>query len=239
MPVKKNIPGGGGGSRHDSFRYENTPPDEPWNGWLAGEPVWIKGHVGKTPTKICVRWATDGKIPCARCGPRSHVEDVGYVPVYRDPTGAPILVMVYDTSYDFLQRCKPLDYVRVVREGAHTERVVVQKALKQVKYVTTLKRRQSGVDISEQLVRLWGINEYTEWYSCQPGNKPVVAGPTIVPVTTAPVTEIVEEIGVPIDATESEVLAAQRDRLRRLGEAYDKGTAEQRRLSNGKHPPKQ
>jgi hypothetical protein len=175
MPIKRRTPGGGGPSRTDSFSYDRTLTDKPWWGWLAGEPVWIVGHLENRPTKICVDWATDGKVPCWRCGPRAILEDIAYVPIYRESDGAPILVIVYDNSYDFLVKCKHLDYVRVVREGADTERVTVQKNLHQKKYVTSLKRRQTPVDLSEDLVRMWDLNEYTEWYNCQPGNKPVPA----------------------------------------------------------------
>jgi hypothetical protein len=238
MPVKQATPGGGGGSRTDSFSYERTPPDQPWFGWLAGPPSWIKGHLSRDgPTKICVRWATDGAIHCQRCTPKSKIDDVGYVPVYRESDGASILVIVYDTSYDFLAHVKPLDYVRVVREGAETERVTVQRALTKKPYKTSLKRRQVAVDISDQLVRLWGISEYTEWYSVQPGNTAVPLQPVRAPA--APVAaDLAAGIGVPIDATETDVLAAERDRLARLQRNYERGKDEQKRISNGKHNPK-
>lgn len=238
MPIRKNTPGGGGGSRTDSFSYVHTGVDQPWFGWLAGEVVWVKAHLSKGPTKICVRWATDGAVPCQRCGPKSTVEDIGYVPIYRESDGAPVLVICYDTAYDFLSLVKPHQYVRVSREGASTERVTVQAALSKKPYKTSLKRRQVAVDISDLLVRLWNVTEYTQWYAVQPGNSPSVVGPVARVPAAPPVADLTAGIGVPIDATETDVLAAERERLARLARAYERGTEEQKRISNGKHNPK-
>jgi hypothetical protein len=187
MPVKDATPGRGKGPSSDHFSYWEVPPEKIWTGWLAGPVKWIEAHTGNHPTKICVAWATDDEVPCVRCSPKKPTETVGYVPLYREIDGAPKFVIVYDDCYDFLKDLRHPNYIRIVREGGEKERVTVQKVPSQKRYETSLKRRLEPVDISEMLVKLWSVAEYTTWYECKNPHADVRKSTKNPPAAPAPV----------------------------------------------------
>ena len=172
-----------------------------------------------------------------RCGGKRAAELVGYVPIYAEADGAPRLVIVYDTSYDFLKDVPALAYVRVVREGSEKERTIVQKAPSQKKYVTTLKRRHHPVDISDQLIRMWGINELTEWYYAQnsptkPAEKPKVDAASVPTESTGSVPLIRENL--------ANAFASQAERADKTAENARRNEAFVRNYTpskNGTHKP--
>lgn len=185
MGLRQANPGGGGRSRSDHFSYLSTDPKAPWTGWLAGPIQWLEAHPSEYGTKPCLKWITTGALPCPRCKPFFLPVTVGYVPVYREVDGAAKLVIVYDTVYDAVCRLEHLTYVLVSRAGSKKEGVAVNAVEKQKRYETTLERRKVPVDITQDLLMIWKLNELTEWYQANnSGVTPVT--PTKVAMPEAP-----------------------------------------------------
>lgn len=171
--LKKASPGEGE-RREAHFRYVSTDAGKSWHGYLAGPPCWYLCHThGKS--KPCLKWLTDGRVPCARCASVKPPETIGYVPIYRESDGAPVMVIVYERSADVLAGLMHLTRVTVMREGEKGDTVVVVKALQQKPYSSMLKERAIPVDLEPCLVRMWNLAELSDWYKAVGGSAPPVA----------------------------------------------------------------
>ena len=192
--LKKGTPGGEE-RRHVHFRYVSTEAGKSWHAYLAGPPLWYLCHThGKS--KPCLKWLTDNRVPCARCASLKPPELIGYVPLYRESDGAPVMVIVYERSADVLAGLMHLSRVTVMREGEKGDTVVVVKALTQKAYSSMLKERSVPVDLEPCLVRMWNVAELTDWYKLVGGAIPQSHASVKVNALSVP-TEPSE--GVPLD----------------------------------------
>jgi hypothetical protein len=183
MGLRQGTPGEGGRGAAVHFRYTPTKPGESWHGWIAGPPRWVLCHTASAGTKPCLSWITSGALPCVRCGTIVPPVMIAYVPLYRERDGAPCCVIVHESAADQLAPLKYPMYATVLREGGAADSVCVCAALSKKTYRTTLRSRQSEVDIEPTLLRMWKLNELTEWVRCQ---APAGASATVTPPAPAP-----------------------------------------------------
>lgn len=186
MGLRKATPGEGAGSGHVHFRYVGTDPGDRWFAWVAGPAYWLLGHPSSR-SKPCLDWLTEKALPCAICSPLKPPVMMGYLPLYRQIDGAPVMVVVYETVREKVDALKLHKRVQVGRELGEADSVWVSLALEQnPRFQTTLKQREQPADVTETLLRMWKMPELVNWYRCQtPQSDNPVSLPEGVAVTSA------------------------------------------------------
>lgn len=167
VSLPKAPPGNGGRRSYTHFHYCATEPGQQWTAWIAGPCEWYECHPSKR-TKPCVHVMTDGKVPCKWCGLAAPIETCGYQALYREVDARPVFVVLHNYTRERVDALKLHERVVIGREGNQSDGVWVAKALKpQPFFTSTLKERMVASDLTETLLRVWGINELTEWYRKQ------------------------------------------------------------------------
>jgi hypothetical protein len=147
---------------------------------------------------------------------------IGYVPVYRESDGAPCCVIVHDSAADLLTGLSYPDYVLVSRDHGEADSVCVQRALTRKPFRSALPARQHAADVTDTLLRMWRINELTEWYrarnpSCSaPVPTPAAPAPTEAPAALPPLLDVNRIAGI-LDAR-AEKSAERSERERKTAE---------------------
>lgn len=167
MNLKKGTPGQGGGVRAESFSYTPVASGlrSAFNAWMAGEAYWCQAHehTEATPgTKPCLDWLTDGALRCPRCRPQVLATWVGYVPLWREADGKPIIVIVHEAAMDLLKGLSYCVPVIVGRVDA-TSSVFVRKSDNGVSMRTDNEQRRRPVNITRDLLSMWKIPTLEAW----------------------------------------------------------------------------
>lgn len=162
MGFRQASPGEGEGARRVHFRYVGCARGTEWFGYIAGEPVSLLCHCSQR-TKPCLHWLTHGALPCPRCTGKDKPAFLAHVPIYRESDGAPVFTMVHEQCADLLTGLVHPMRVRVSREETRGDSVCVAKALTQKPYHSTLPARRSPADLTPTLLKVWALNELTEW----------------------------------------------------------------------------
>lgn len=241
MALRTKTPGEGGGKRRTHFIHVKTAHGENWHAHVAGPCHWFECHT-KGRTKPCLHWLTRGELKCERCDPLKPAEDIGYVPLFRELDGRPCFVVVHDYVRDTVDALRHHQRVVVGRAGEQSDGVYVVPALNpRPLYQTTRPEFRREVDLTQSLLRVWGIPELVEWY-----NRTQAARGEEVPL---PEPEPVKSDGQPFDPMH--VAAARRfapavtpevstgdDAVRESLKRIQEGSAKPN--GNGKHkaPPK-
>lgn len=236
MGLKKGTPGKGGQGKVDSFSYTPVPFGfKNWfTGWLAGDPYWGLAHEhtdAEPGTKPCLLWLTDNALRCPRCRPQKPATWIGWVPIYREADGQPIMVVVHESASDLLTGLKYPDYVTCGRVGEKSS-VFVKKSDKRLSFLTSNEQRKRSRDITGDLLNMWKYPQLEQWLLDQRRGEP-----------TVPLKSDGERFG-PMTAAAAEKYGGSNDRAKTAEAEYD---AIQNRVKehmqnveaqkNGKHKP--
>lgn len=186
MALPQVPPGGGGRKSHVHFGYVNTGFGKNWHAYMAGPVHWFACHA-KGKTKACVSVMTGGELHCERCAAGQPTEETGYVPLYRELDSKPTMVIVHEYTREATDALKLHQRVIVGRGEDVADGVYVVPALKpEPRFQTTLKERMVAADLTETLLRVWGIPELVEWYRQTHGHQVAPAAPPAKPPAPPP-----------------------------------------------------
>lgn len=154
------------------FCYTPTEANKQWTAFVAGPTMWFECHcVGKT--KPCLEFVTDGELECPMCQTLKPCEQIGYMPLYRELDGKPVMVLVHESVREVVDSHRFLARVLIGRGKDSTDGVYVQRPMsKGTPFSSTLPDRQKPADIWPTLVRMWKIPALIEWDARQSGQKP-------------------------------------------------------------------
>lgn len=235
---RKGTPGQGGEVRADSFSY--TPVRDAlknsFSAYLAGEPYWCKAHEHKPPhqpgTKPCLTHLTDGQVKCSRCRPHVLPTWIGWVPLYREEDGWPIIVIVHESAMDMLREVR---YPMRVLVGRCTETsgAFVKRTENHPAFRTDNEQRKCARDITADLLSMWGLPELEEWLMSQ-GREPRAPVLKDDGKPFSPMMQAAAQKYIPPDppVTESDEL------FRATGERIIARMKGDEKATNGKHKPK-
>jgi len=164
MALKTKTPGGGGEKRRVHFVHLPTRNNQTWHAHVAGPCHWYTCHT-KGRTKPCLHWLTDGELVCERCASTTPPEDIGYQPLFREVDGRPCFVVVHDYSREKIDQLRFHSRVIVGRGAEQSDGVYVIPALNaRPLYETSREEFRREADLTETLLRVWGLPELIEWY---------------------------------------------------------------------------
>lgn len=156
--------------RPEQFRYVKTPGGaKAWAGWVAAKPYWCKAHTSDKGSKPCLKWITNGALPCPRCSPTNKPTRIAYVAIYRESDLHPGLVVCHESTEDLLVELHYGLYVMVQRELGDTSSVAVRRAMAQKPFSSRKSSRQREADLTLSLLTMWKITELTSWYESKFG----------------------------------------------------------------------
>lgn len=183
MRLKKDTPGGGGGSRAESFSNVKVPPSlKTWTAYCAGEPYWCRAHehTDKAPgTKVCLHWVTDGALHCPRCKPYFKLSRIAYVPLYREMDNKAVFVICHETVEDMLNELSFGVEVMVGRVEACAS-IFVKRSAGNSRYKSTMPTRQEECDLTKSLLSVWKYPQLDEWFLAQERAAPKLQAGTAV-----------------------------------------------------------
>lgn len=146
------------------FRYVSTANGAQWHAYTAGSPSWFDCHT-KGRTKPCLHVMTAGELPCERCAESKPIEVIGYLPLYREIDARPVMVILHEEQRERADVLRLHSRVLVGREIDKADGVWVAPALKPTPaFHSTLQERNRPADLTETLLRLWGIPALVDWY---------------------------------------------------------------------------
>lgn len=175
MALPQTPPGGGDRRRALHFGYVKTFHGTNWHAWLAGPAHWFSCHT-KGKTKPCLNEMTGGELTCERCALAHAVEVVGYVPLWRETDSKPVMVIVHEYTREVVDALKVHQRVTIGRGDEKSDGVYVVPALKpEPRFHTTLPEKMRPADLTETLLKVWGIPELATWYRQTEGQAPAPA----------------------------------------------------------------
>jgi len=159
------LPSGNGGKRaYTHWCYVTTQPNTNWHAWIAGPCHWFLAHV-KGRTKPCLHEMSQGELKCPQCDAGMMCEPIGYQPLYREVDARPCMVILHDYTREAVDRLHLHARMTVGRGGESSDGVYVVPALKREPvYRSSLVERMKPADLTETLLKLWGIPDLTQWY---------------------------------------------------------------------------
>lgn len=163
MPIQQSTPGERGGVSHVHFSYQGTDAKRPWHGYVAGPCMWFDCH---TPSKSqpCLLRATNGELDCPRCHEIKPWEPIGYLPVYRQSDGKPLVVIVHEYTREIVDKLEFHRRVLVKREDGVGDGVCVTHALDRMpKYHSTLADRNRPAQPMLSLLKMWRYPQLVQW----------------------------------------------------------------------------
>jgi hypothetical protein len=183
-----------------------------FNAWMAGEPYWAEEaheHTDADPgTKPCLNWLTDGAVKCVRCRRGRPVTCIGWVPLYRELDGKPIIVIVHEHVADLLKGIVHPQYVLVGRVDNKSS-VFIKKSESNLVMRTDKDSRKRRIDVVPDLLTMWGLPELNEWLrGQQPGQVQEEEPPPVLR----------QRLSVPPPTTKIEALAI--DAEKKIGSSY-------------------
>jgi len=149
------------------FQYVNTERGQPWEAFIAGPTWWGYLHMTK-PSKPCVYEITNRALECRFCASGKARVPVakGWVPLYRLVDGEPVMVPVDEAQRDKIDNWRVFTKVTVGRARGKNSGVFIQMCTSQEpKWGSTLPERTVEADVTESLLRVWGVAEVTSFFS--------------------------------------------------------------------------
>lgn len=197
MPLPQTPPGGGGRRPHLHWVYIPTPRGKKWQAWIAGPCHWFLCHT-KGRSKPCLHAMTGGELTCDVCSPFNVPECIGYQPLYRESDGRPCQVVVHEYTREQIDALKLHQAVWVSRGEGATDAVSIGPMLSGgTRYTSRLPERLRPADLTETLLRMWGIPDLVEWYRHTHGASDtpmsLTPAPPVAPAVTPP--PVVERLG--------------------------------------------
>lgn len=164
MILPQAAPGEGGKKDHEHFSHWSIGGGERHHAYVAGKTQWFVAHPSDRGTKPCLHWMTKGELPCRFCALHKMPAEIGYVPVWRQVDWRPLVVIVYETEREWIDKLQLHDRVLIGRETELGARLWVRRTLDQEpRFSTTLPRRMVAQDITRSLIVLWKLPELTAW----------------------------------------------------------------------------
>ena len=169
MGLRQTPPGGGGRRSHVHFAYVTTPRGAKWYAHMAGPIHWFTCHEMKR-TKPCLHVISDGELTCQWCGAEVATRVMGYVPLYRELDGKPVMVLVYEDAREELDRRRLHERVLVGRGPDCNDTVYILRSTSQEpSYQSRLPERLRPADLTRTLLVIWRLPELSQWYRVTEG----------------------------------------------------------------------
>lgn len=211
MSLPTQPPTGGGERAYVHFHYCNTEPGAKWHAYIAGACMWFWCHPSRR-TKPCLHIITEGKLECPKCGSAVAPQLIGYQPLYREIDSRPVFIVLHEYTRETVDKLALHTRVIVGREASQSDGVWLMKALSpNPVFSSTLRERQRGADLSETLLRVWGIPALTTWYRGWNDTARTISAPE--ELSMAPTNEGRWRLSVPPPTTSAEALAIDAHRV--------------------------
>lgn len=157
-------PRGRAEKRRTHFSYVGTNPGQRWTGYLAGQSQWFECHP-KRPCVPCLSAITDDAVRCPICNGTRTGEVVGYVPIYRESDGRPVMVLCYEEVRDKVEKIEFHRRLLVGREPGRGNRIWILAAPDPLPlYTSTLAERMVPADLTDTLLAVWRCPALIDWY---------------------------------------------------------------------------
>lgn len=196
------------------FHYLSVKPGECVLAYLAAKPLWLYTHTVKRRTKLCVRRASGGTVPCILCEQFIPTNVKGWVCCYRASDGRPVAVWVSEESRAVCDKLALHERIVLTRERNPGSPVAVARQLcGLVPYQTTLAERQTWADPEPSLLRIVQQPELSQWVTgnhAPPIQPPKLPETEQTPLPAPPKPVVAEED----EKTDAHALAEVLDKLR-------------------------
>lgn len=177
MSLPQHTPGEGGRRPRTHFTYVGPHKGKAFSAWMAGPAHWFLCHT-KSKTQPCLHEMTGGELTCERCEQGHGIEEIGYVPLWREIDGKPVMVIVHDYVRETVDCLRLHQRVLVGRGEDDSDGVYVIPALKpDPKFQTTLADKMKPADLTQTLLRVWRLPDLVTWYEQTHGAQPVKPQP--------------------------------------------------------------
>lgn len=164
MSLPQTPPGGGARRPHVHFTYVKTPTNAKWFAHLAGPAHWYTVHP-KGKTKPCLHVMTGGELACERCEQGYDSEVCAYVPLWRESDGRPVMVIVHEYTREVVDQLRVHARVLIGRNEEKSDGVYIIHAPNPLPvFHTTLQEKMRPADLTETLLRVWGVADLVTWY---------------------------------------------------------------------------
>lgn len=182
MILPQAAPGEGAKRDREHFSHWSIGGGEKHTAYVAGKAQWFCAHPSDRGTKPCLHWMTQGELPCRYCALHKVPAEIGYVPVWRQVDWRPLLVIVYDTEREWIEKLLLHDRVTIGRETELGARLWVRRCLDQEpRFNTTMAHRMVAQDITRSLLVLWKLPELTAWLTARKSSDNAVSPDTEQP----------------------------------------------------------
>lgn len=163
MRIKRAGPDEGPRKDHDHFRYVETGFGKRWEAYVAGPCYWCIAHTSER-TKPCLKWFTDGELHCPKCKNPEPPKMTGYLPLYRQVDGCPVLIVVYEQERQYIDKFTLHQRIIVGKEGEQGSSNWVRGALSaEPKWQTTSPWRQHEQEVFHTCLAMWKLPELEAW----------------------------------------------------------------------------
>lgn len=224
MALRQSRPGDGSRSRRTHFAYVETPPKQQWHAWIAGPTHWFQCHDVNRHTKPCLHDITGGELRCPWCLSIGEPADTGYVPLYKQDNGKPVMTVVHAYSREQVDQLKLHQRVLVGRGIAKGDGVYVVLQLNQEpRYQSTLPERLRPADLTETLLRVWGIPDLIAWHCRATGRSDGGCITPLLQTACEPVAPLPPAVGQGGDMSETLMDALKRVKERERKQREEQG----------------
>lgn len=172
MSLPQHTPGHGGKRPRTHFSYASPHNGKNFSAWMAGPCHWYACHT-KGKSQPCLHEMTDGELTCERCEQGHGVEVIGYVPLWRELDGKPVMVIVHDYTREAVDCLRLHQRVLIGRGEDGSDGVYVIPAIKpEPRFQTTIADKMKPADLTETLLRVWRLPDLVAWYEQTHGARP-------------------------------------------------------------------
>lgn len=224
------------------FRYVPTKVGTEWKAYTAGPCHWFDCH-SRGRSKPCLHLMTSGELVCPWCGSDNAVSlpadnpvaQIGYQPLYRAADYRPVLVVVHDYHREQVDAIPFHRQVLIQRGNQQSDGVTITPTLSvEPRFHSTLRDRNTPVDLTRTLLRMWNIPELCEWYARTHGGSDGPVSPQPPPARTS----ATQTVTAPATLTKEQIEARNRAFADALRAQVAEGMGEQQERNGKPAKPK-
>ncbi len=201
MRLPNAAPGEGGRVDYEHFANWCIAAGQKHNAYIAGPCQWFVAHPSDRGTKPCLHWMTKKELPCRFCAMNKTPQEIGYQPVWREVDWRPMLVILYATEREHVERMELHERVVIGREVEIGARLWVRRCSNQEpRFTSSIPRRMVAQDITRCLLTIWKLPELTAWLQTRGASDkgmslpaPAAPTPAAADVYTAPTADDVHD----------------------------------------------
>lgn len=194
MPARGGRPHEGGSVR--TWTHVGAAPGTEWLGWIAGDAIGVRCHVGDDPSSACLRHYLGQQTGCARCAKHHRLEWLWYQPIWRESDWKPVVVIFHEDQLDVLDRLKVLQQVTVGRGKEKKSGMFVRPILRGAKFETSMDWKRKPQCIADFLPSLWKMRGLLTGELLLSGGSGVVAvlPPVVEEIAASPHDDAIEPL---------------------------------------------